>query len=86
MNIGESTHSFVTDRPVSGKHVFNRTVDERGELTGAKIMAFYLTAFVENGTTPEKLRHFEEIVSKWGLLLLRGSLAELLQHIERAQR
>ncbi|KAH7719810.1 patched family protein [Aphelenchoides avenae] len=46
-----------------GKHVFNRTVDERGELTGAKIMAFYLTAFVENGTTPEKLRHFEEIVS-----------------------
>lgn len=44
--------------------MFNRTVDEQGELTGAKIMAFYLTAFVENGTTPEKLQHFEEIVSK----------------------
>uniref|UniRef100_A0AC34GM58 Uncharacterized protein n=1 Tax=Panagrolaimus sp. ES5 TaxID=591445 RepID=A0AC34GM58_9BILA len=69
---GITTPSFLVDRyyPVFkiivydvniGKFIFKRTEDDKGRLTGSKLMVFYYTTFVDS---EEKKMHLDELDQK----------------------
>ncbi|KAI3415890.1 hypothetical protein GPALN_005454 [Globodera pallida] len=47
-----------------GKHVFNRTVDSKGELVGAQYIAFYFTSFSRELLREKELELFEQAVER----------------------
>ncbi|KAL3072549.1 hypothetical protein niasHS_017523 [Heterodera schachtii] len=47
-----------------GKHVFDRTVDENGELIGAKFVAFYFASFSREEHREKELEVFEQTVER----------------------
>lgn len=49
-----------------GKHVFNRTYDNKTEdLVGASYIAYYFTVFLSSGLRKIQVNEFETIVSKF---------------------
>ena len=72
---GITTPSFLVDRyyPVFkilvydvniGKFIFKRTEDEKGRLTGSKLMVFYYTTFVDSDEKKMQLNELDEKVTR----------------------